>query len=333
MVLSGPQKKQIYAALLSAYPQYQGLARMVAFELNESLPRIVPESDMEAVVFDLVQWAESSGCIQELVNGAHTDKPRNPRLSELVKAMANWFIDSKEVADEQKIAQDDEEKLKQLLPTKPATTKSKKVKPKQRIRKRIQVPWSLLISYKWFFMNAASFAVVWIIFWNGTTIFVSGIVIGAVSGLVQWIILWRNTSPLWWVLASAFGWGVGLSIGWYWIVARIVGWSALGHLGLVDSVVVYGIIVGAVVGLTQWSILRQPTSQVVWWVLASAASWGGGLNISWIVIEVVIESRFVDGIAGVIIAGFIGGFIAGGIQGATALQLWKLLQSQEGQIS
>lgn len=92
MALSGSQMKLISDALLSAYSRYSDLARMMKFELDENLSHIVKESDMRTAVFELIQWAESNGRIEELIRGAHSDLPSNPVLGNLVGQIGDWGL-------------------------------------------------------------------------------------------------------------------------------------------------------------------------------------------------------------------------------------------------
>lgn len=101
---------------------------------------------------------------------------------------------------------------------------------------------------------------------------------GSLSGLLQWLVLRRHVAgALWWVATNpvaaaaagavifAGGTVVGVDAGW------VVGTG----------------LVGPLVGLLQWRVLRGQVSKAGWWVLASTAGWlaggpGGGI-VLWIV--------------------------------------------------
>lgn len=80
--LDGAQKKQFREALLSAFPNYGALAMMVSDGLNENLAVIAggDGNPLNAVVFDLIGWAETQGRTDELLVAARLQNPRNPPL-------------------------------------------------------------------------------------------------------------------------------------------------------------------------------------------------------------------------------------------------------------
>ncbi len=130
------------------------------------------------------------------------------------------------------------------------------------------------------------------------------------------LILWsamqnRATSPFnwsfWfqWVLATTLGWilggllpgdlWIGVTVGvlqWlvlrplvhqagWWISLSSVGW-AMGHVVVVTAMpvgdeVLIGSVLGAMMGIAQWFILRRWFRGGGWWIVASTAGWGLGL--------------------------------------------------------
>ena len=69
--LDNRQRKKLRQALISAFPDYPVLQRMVSDQLDENLATISSSSnDLETVAFDLVEWAEARGTHAELVMGA-----------------------------------------------------------------------------------------------------------------------------------------------------------------------------------------------------------------------------------------------------------------------
>jgi hypothetical protein len=80
MKLSGAQYQELQQAFLSAFRSNDELTRMVRFHLGESLAAIVAPGALAAVVFELIQWAESRGRLRELVAGALAENPGNPTL-------------------------------------------------------------------------------------------------------------------------------------------------------------------------------------------------------------------------------------------------------------
>ena len=87
MEWSGDQLKQFEKALLSAFPEINDLKRMVRFNLNEQLPRIAGGTNLTDTVFDLLQWAESHGKLENLLKAARAANSGNPDLIEFEKHM------------------------------------------------------------------------------------------------------------------------------------------------------------------------------------------------------------------------------------------------------
>jgi hypothetical protein len=87
------------------------------------------------------------------------------------------------------------------------------------------------------------------------------------TGLLQYLLLRRYLPRMgWWIVATALGWPLGIAVVYLgyaiWPIALSANspWSAT--------------LVGAVVGLAQWLVLRQRVLRAGWWVPASALGWG-----------------------------------------------------------
>ena len=86
-MLSGNQYKQLQQALIGAFQNEENLAQMVRFGLNEHLPAIAGGSNLAAIVFALIGWAESEGRTSELIIAARNEKPRNATLREVAEQL------------------------------------------------------------------------------------------------------------------------------------------------------------------------------------------------------------------------------------------------------
>ena len=83
--LTGEQRKQWRAAFISAFPQQPDLELMLEDELDESLNQITQgRPNYELAVRDLLRWAEAQGKLPDLLTGALSSNPGNPKLQELV---------------------------------------------------------------------------------------------------------------------------------------------------------------------------------------------------------------------------------------------------------
>lgn len=107
------------------------------------------------------------------------------------------------------------------------------------------------------------------------------IMTGFVVGVAQWLVL-RRYLPYagWWILVSAFGWILGTVTS---IMTREITAPIIEFFELISEVqgvfwlnVVNGTVYGAVLGVTQWLVLRRHTQRAGWWVFASAI--GGAVN-------------------------------------------------------
>ncbi len=109
---------------------------------------------------------------------------------------------------------------------------------------------------------------------------VQGAIGGAAIGLAQWLAI-RERIPRsqGWILASVLSWMAigGSSLGALgWIAPRSDFLAVRALHGCLD-----GILVGALIGLGQWFVLKKYVTRSAWWIVASAASWAIGLPLGW----------------------------------------------------
>lgn len=119
---------------------------------------------------------------------------------------------------------------------------------------------------------------------------------------VEWL-LWLQ-----WVVASAIGWAAGFAIV-----------DALGSpaaVGFAEA----GAVAGAVVGMSQWFILRQRIRRAAWWVVASLPGWALGWGVLAAGSRVLEGATAGDEIVDMVIAFSIVGAVVGLAQ---ALVLWR----------
>jgi hypothetical protein len=77
---TGPERKLLGEALLSAFPLEQDLEDMLANELGETLDHVAGRGPLRTRVFQLTQWAVAQGKLIELLKAAHQANPGNHRL-------------------------------------------------------------------------------------------------------------------------------------------------------------------------------------------------------------------------------------------------------------
>lgn len=78
--LSGKHYQEFQDALLGAFPDHDKLEQMVRYQLDENLSSVAGNGALTTVIFNLIKWAESSGRLDDLVQGARTANPGNRAL-------------------------------------------------------------------------------------------------------------------------------------------------------------------------------------------------------------------------------------------------------------
>jgi len=126
----------------------------------------------------------------------------------------------------------------------------------------------------------------------------------------------RQRLDLWvygvqWVLACTFGapigWVIGFSV--YEPITRIIRWAA-------TQAVLFAL-VGAVVGLAQWLVLRREVRGAGWWILAGAGGWPAGFALGDVLAKALLPDASVA-VSGAVTFAVVGA-VTGGLQ---ALLLW-----------
>jgi len=87
--LTGKQIAQLRDALVEAYTT-DTLVIMVRFELNERLEVIAGGQNLSVLTFNLVNWAEQNGRIEELIQAAYRYNKGNPYLQQLWADSRAW---------------------------------------------------------------------------------------------------------------------------------------------------------------------------------------------------------------------------------------------------
>jgi len=90
---------------------------------------------------------------------------------------------------------------------------------------------------------------------------------GIGAGVAQCAVLYGQVPRAWrWILATALGWGAGLTI---MIVAVPPGIAVLS-----------GAVLGAATGTAQWLVLRPQIHWAGWWIPVSALAWALGMSLA-----------------------------------------------------
>jgi len=83
MELSGEQLKLLHAALLSAFPTTGSLQLLARTALNLTLATITGDTGLSDMVFKLIEWAESHGNLEVLIDNANRENSGNSQLRAL----------------------------------------------------------------------------------------------------------------------------------------------------------------------------------------------------------------------------------------------------------
>jgi len=84
--LSGQQFKSLQEALLFTYTP-ELLRGMLKVNLEVDLDAIAGGSNFSAIVFNLIDWAQRTGRLSELIQSAAQDQPKNEKLQEFVTSL------------------------------------------------------------------------------------------------------------------------------------------------------------------------------------------------------------------------------------------------------
>jgi hypothetical protein len=177
------------------------------------------------------------------------------------------------------------------------------------------------------------------------TAVVLGAIVGLASGITGWLVLqWRAYRAASWPVASMVGWTVGLPItGLLFLYAgngpnsmlsqavtnNLLGNNSLG-LGLLAAAVT-GLISGALLGISQWLVLRKQSRRAGWWLLASPLAWAAALCMVALLAGLLVRGSYSpfttgDSQANLLMMEALAGAIIGAAGGLTtgALLTWIL---------
>ncbi len=89
--LSGDERKELLNAILDAYPDIVDLEMMVSMNLNENLNAITGGNNNTHIVFKLIEWAETKGCIKRLIEALYEDRTGNEKIKTIALAKHGIF--------------------------------------------------------------------------------------------------------------------------------------------------------------------------------------------------------------------------------------------------
>ena len=75
------QRKKLRDALISAFPEKSSLEQLLDFELDRKVNQITQDSNLQTVVYKLIERAQAEGWLVELVRAARKENPGNSELA------------------------------------------------------------------------------------------------------------------------------------------------------------------------------------------------------------------------------------------------------------
>ncbi|WP_063800776.1 SUMF1/EgtB/PvdO family nonheme iron enzyme [Mastigocoleus testarum] len=91
MHLTGSERERLCEAIISAYPRKPKLRMMVSYQLDKNLDAIAGGDDLTEIVFSLIEWAESRGKLENLIEAASKENPGNPDLREFQESIQEKY--------------------------------------------------------------------------------------------------------------------------------------------------------------------------------------------------------------------------------------------------
>lgn len=91
-MLSGRQIEQLQTALLDAFASRDALRMRTRIELEQNLDAIAGGDNLRVLVFNLISWAEQTGAVAQLIDGACRQNAGNAKLRDVQRAMHGWGI-------------------------------------------------------------------------------------------------------------------------------------------------------------------------------------------------------------------------------------------------
>ena len=156
---------------------------------------------------------------------------------------------------------------------------------------------------------------------------------GAVVGAAQWLVLRHPIQKMrWqaWVLATASGAFVAWTLGMTPSTLMDFGAAADTPVPAIDGMAMYGLagliglVLGPILGIPQWLVLRRPLRETGWWVPANALAWGFGMPVVFVGASLVPPGGFSLNLVAIgIITSAAAGVVVGAIHGLVLVWLLR----------
>ena len=154
---------------------------------------------------------------------------------------------------------------------------------------------------------------------------------GLIVGLAQWYVLRRPFShvrPQAWVAASAAGafvaWTLGMipsTLADFGAAAGDTAPAAISDALMYGLAAAMGAVLGPILGIPQWLVLRRHARRALWWVPANAAAWAAGMPLVFVGASAPPPGGVADIAAVALLTAAIAGAVVGAIHGLALIWL------------
>ena len=97
MKLSSNERKQLLKVIIDSYPDINDIEIFIKLELGENLDNIAGGSNNTQKVFKLIEWAETTGKLIDLLNAVSQDRPDNSDLQNTIKNLQKKYAQDNKI--------------------------------------------------------------------------------------------------------------------------------------------------------------------------------------------------------------------------------------------
>jgi hypothetical protein len=176
--------------------------------------------------------------------------------------------------------------------------------------------------------------------WLGALVVILGSAVleGTAVGLGQWLVL-RSVLPwlkarTWWLATAAgafMAWTLGMIPSTLMNAGADAGTTPAPEMSdwlVYGLAALMGLVLGPVLGVPQWLVLRRHVARAGWWVIANAVAWVAGMAIIFFVVSLVPAGDLTPATVVIVLGGLaLAGAVVGAIHGIALV--WLLVRSRE----
>lgn len=152
---------------------------------------------------------------------------------------------------------------------------------------------------------------------------------GIILGFAQWLVIRRHIHhSTRWIIATVIGglfaWFTGLTVSNFMAIAYAGVSDTNKILAFFKGLVLLGAFLGAILGFSQWLVIKNQIRFSIWWIVANAVAWALGLFIAYLGAGLIEENFTLHTALVTAATGTAMGAVIGGITGIVLVFLLKL---------